>query len=329
MLVAGLFAASAVFAFPILLTWSTVAQRLSLIQLSAKEAGIVIAEVWLLYVVAAWPITLPSRWQERLGTLAILSWFFLSIGLYVTWAYRWRFDRPALALPFAIVVCVFAVVGVVGALTAMTERQVMRRGAQFAVGYELITVQEHLSKLGRRFFEIEERRHIIWHLERAADIVTDFWPRRLNAANDHTRGVIRENTTRFAARINKLAQAVSWPAPETVQLLRDEIASILSSLISGDWRSLSHAQEVPSPQAQRRTWREVVVTAVSGVAPVALLSLLRVTGMKFPAAVEPWLVTGAYLWSLIAILAVLDPEIEKRLGLIRSALQLFKPGGPE
>ena len=324
--IAGMLLGSCLMLATAVLMIPDVAHVAGLARRSLREVIQIIVIAAIAYVVAVWPLLLPRRWHDVVGTMGMLTWLVLSLGVYGTMAYQYRDTRLVIVIALVLVVALITAAGGLAMITVAVHHRFTRDLPLFAVCRELLAVHVLLNNRPIRFIDAGLRRRISTHLDAAAEVVVERWPRYLRVQDSVTRNEIRAACNGFAQRLHGLTQATAWPTSDAHRTILGDVETILRNLVSGDLHALGLAEATKSIVDKRRRAAEAAAGLAFALAPLVLLLVVRSLGVAVPVPVAPWLGFVAYAWAILGVLLLADPALEKRLAGIRAVIQLIRPG---
>ncbi|MGA5727368.1 tetratricopeptide repeat protein [Streptomyces seoulensis] len=142
----------------------------------------------------------------------------------------------------------------------------------------------------------------------------------------------RHHVTGIAAATRDLKRSVLSPDTETWPLLRSQLIAVLGNTVHARWDLLPHRQPDPAIRMLRVRLLSTLRTLLVLVVPPALLIVLQQAKI-FPSGLPTALQVAAYLgWPAIVLLLWLDPDLAKKVDLVKSAGNLVqsvsgKPAG--
>jgi hypothetical protein len=176
-------------------------------------------------------------------------------------------------------------------------------------------------------------------LERAARCLERYVPRQLHCGDSVTDYWLKETFRLAAAALREKKTWVLTPKTDTYDYFTRSIASTLIHAVNNNWDALERvkAEELMRQQklARSQLWhfRLVVLVRVAfaAILPVMGFIILQLTPFAITGATRNYVIVGLFIWVGLSILALLDPDLEKKLGMantIKTLLSLPGKDGP-
>jgi len=119
------------------------------------------------------------------------------------------------------------------------------------------------------------------------------------------------------------------PKRDTRQILLSELSHLLTVVIEGDWDELNLHEQPTTQMVARRPYEYGIwfaKTVVISVLPLTVyLCLKHFGGMRVAMPFESYVQTGLIIWTLVSILAVIDPLVKDKIVSVRDILTMTLP----
>jgi hypothetical protein len=239
------------------------------------------------------------------------------------------------ALPDATVVAwslltPLAIVFTLEVIAAMESHFESRIAREYSEQYPLeclLRARGALTKSMRRLESIGARSAASRHVQAAARHITHQWPRQLRQLDRETGSWFQSQCRNLASHVASVGRNILW-ADSLHTNSRDEIDKLISAFVCGTLVELANDPLPALAGAKRRAYLDDLRGVVIGFMPLGALALWRLGGFSMPEHIRQWSAFGAYIWALVALLAVLDPLLERRINMSRGILDYLKGLSP-
>jgi hypothetical protein len=292
---------------------------------------LVLFVVYFLFLFA--PVFLESRFAS-LGLLLMLQlvWAFSIVGSYTYQAITTTRSSSFFLLittPAAIGVAASfyflvgaSMFGVLATWWLVEHRFVVTRPEAVIMDHLLITIQS-LDREQGSWFDLRFRQYVMTNIEATAYTLEMYWWKHLRAGDVEVDEWVRIKCARIATAFRDLKKWLASPKIDSREQLLNRLRHDLNLLIIGDIDALE----------QREPHRRRLGSQVMGFAraitisflPLGLLWCFRYLALTIETGLLQWITAGAYLWTVVGLLAALDPMLASKLGMLKDIRALLRP----
>ena len=202
---------------------------------------------------------------------------------------------------------------------------VLRQNADAVILERLLQLLSYAEQHPHQWQELPFRRELIGDLDALAVMLERSLPLQYRSRDEVFSAWIAERGCKMAAFARELKKWVTISRGDTRTYFLGQLANLVVCVGSGDWDAFPCVE--PSRASTRKgtllralsTLRALISTA----APMVLLFVLNRFHISLPDTIAPYVYLGALVWTVIGVLALLDPLYAGKLEAAKSAIQVL------
>lgn len=167
------------------------------------------------------------------------------------------------------------------------------------------------------------------YLEKASKCIEIYFPRNLLSGDFVTDKWTRETTEQVAAAIRDKKKWVITPKIDTNEYFIKSIAFILICIINGNWDELERKEVKKASVPRLRTLITIVILKLLRIflligLPIAGFWVFQQLPLQIPDIVRGYIYAGLFLWELLTIIVLIDPNLNTKISAMKDITSLFQ-----
>jgi len=167
-------------------------------------------------------------------------------------------------------------------------------------------------------------------LESAAKYIEYYFPRYLRSGDFATDALVKETARQLAAALRNKKMWIFTPKKDTNEFFIKSIAFTLICILKGNWDDLERIEPMKTALPELR--HSILVfflnlfkaLFVAGL-PIVGVIILQQTQLALSGVGRDYVVLGLFVWVLLTLIVVLDPNYSSKISAIRDIINLLLP----